>query len=373
METSDPELQQWLATATREDIEAALQVGWRNVKFIKSARGNSTTPQQITPVNRGQVGEEYIESILRERFSDITNMTKIPKSGDITLWSGGRKTIIEVKNYTNPVPSSGVEKFRRDLATSGAVSGVFISLQSPISGITSDFDLRLEAVEASTVPCAYIVSSDKAQITCAINMVIHFAGTMVRINRDTYSRDNILGVVREMSTHIDELAGMRNVMQGELADAAERAIKNSSRIMSTEVKLRSDVEKLQDELCETIVTVGAGNDVNLSGITGYDKLTKEQRGLISRVISRLMSSTPDIASTWKLTAKKCTHIQSAQSILFSAKRVQFSMPIGSISVDAAAKLITMFGSRYNWDGSHAIDISDETINYIENIISKGSF
>ena len=180
---ADHSLRQWLDTATSQDVEIALNVGWRNVDYVRKSRSSTVVIDNVqaseVPVYRGQVGEELVEGILRERFNDITNMTKVPKSGDITLWIAGRKTIIEVKNYTNPVPTTGIDKFRRDLSTAGAFSGVFISLHSPISGLTNDFKIHLESVDGRTVPCAYIVSSDRAQIVTSISMVIHLASSLI--------------------------------------------------------------------------------------------------------------------------------------------------------------------------------------------------
>jgi hypothetical protein len=378
---SDQALRQWLDTATPVDVETALNVGWKNVEYVKSvvkSRAPSTVvignlQQSEVPVHRGQVGEELIESILRERFNDITNMTKVPKSGDITLWIAGRKTIVEVKNYSNPVPTTGVEKFRRDLSTAGAFSGVFISLQSPISGITTDFKIHLEAVDGRTVPCAYIVSSDRSHIITSISMVIHLASSLIGVSRDAYSRDHLLGVVRDMSGHIDELAGTRHNMQKELADASERAMKNSSNIMSTEVKLRSDVEKLQGELCEAIV-FGADDRNICANITGYEKLGAEMKICIGTVIRAIQNQPgPDLAQTWKVLAKKCIHVQSGCALLFSAKKVQVSIPVGKMSVDTIGQLITRIGSKYSWlDGAHTIDICDETIKNICDVID-GTF
>jgi hypothetical protein len=381
---ADPELRRWYSTASPADREDALQVGWRNVGHMRSVRkassvqstvvvGQPTINSSELPVQRGQIGEDLVETILRERFSDITNMTKVPKSGDITLWIGGRKTIIEVKNYTNPVPTSGVEKFRRDLSTAGADSGVFISLQSSISSITSDFKIQLEVVDGRTVPCVYIVSSNREQIITSISMCIHLSSSLLGVSRELYSRDQLLGIVRSLATHIDELAGTRHNMQRELADASERAIKNSSCIMSTEVKLRMDVEKLQSELCEAIVHGGDMSTICKS-ITGYEKLSPETKTNINSVIMIIQEQPgPDIIATWKVTAKKCINQQSGCAINFSAKRVYVSIPVGRIGVDLVSQLIFKLGKKYEWsDQTHNIDITGETIKIISDLI-KGTF
>lgn len=371
---ADPELRRWLGAADQSDVEAALQVGWRNVEYLKSNRKVSTVvmgqPVAELPVQRGQVGEDLVESILRERFNDVTNMTKTPKSGDITLWIGARKTIIEVKNYTNPVPTSGVDKFRRDLSTAGACAGVFISLQSPISSITTDFKIQLEPIDGRTVPCAYIVSSDRAQIITSISMCIHFASSLIGISRELYSRDQLLGSIRDLSIHVDELAGTRHNMQRELADAGERAIKNSSCIMATEIKLRGDIEKLQTELCEAVV-YGGDSAIICKSIPQYEKLSAEVKAQVDNVVKLIQDQPgPELASTWKVTAKKCHNVQSGCAILFSAKRVQVSIPVSKLGIGSVSQMIMQLGSKYEWGGqSHLVDIAGETIKIISDIIS----
>jgi hypothetical protein len=365
---ADPDLRSWLAGATSADIELALQVGWRNVSFARACRSTVVMGKPTdVPVQRGQIGEEMVESIVRERFNDVTNMTKVPKSGDITLWIGGRKIIIEVKNYTNPVPTGGVEKFRRDLSTAGASGGVFVSLQSMITGITGDFKIQLEPVDGRTVPCAYIVSSDRAQIITAVSMCIHFASSMLGVARELQSRDEILGVVRSLTTHIDELAGARNNMQRELADASERAIKNSSCIMSTEVKLREDVEKLQGELCEKVIH---GGDNVCAGITAYDKMGTVERALVDTVVRAVNECSGDPFGTWRALAKKCINVQTGCAIAFSVRKVQISIPVSKLAPDAVPRLIMRLGDNYEWSAkTHIINITGETFDVIGDILS----
>jgi hypothetical protein len=371
LQVTDPQLQQWINNAAPEDIEIALQVGWRNIPYFRSAVKPSIIYTQTgisaVPVEKGQIGEEFVESILREAFSDLQNTTKTPRSGDITLWSAGRKVVVEVKNYSNPVPTSGVEKFRRDLSTNGAFAGVFISMQSPIAGVTNDFKLTLESVDGRTVPTAYIVSTDRAQIVTSVNMVLYFACTIINTVRDSYSRDVILGTVRSMSAHIDELARSRSSIQREIAGAAELAIKNASSIMAAEVKLRSDVEKLQEDLCE--VTFIGSRDEDLRKITWYEGLQDGMKTSVAKIISAISGDAP-FSGAWKISAKKCTH-SSGNALIYSAKKVQVSIP-NNVDLQLVGSLITLLGSKYSYSGGHLVDICDETYDIILSLIN-GSF
>lgn len=366
---ADPELRKWVAGASPADLENALQVGWRNVEYFRKSKPPvvmSTGAAEI-PVARGQIGEDLVENALRERFGDITNVTKTPRSGDITLWIGGRKTIIEVKNYTNPVPVAGVEKFRRDLSTTGAFAGVFVSLQSAITGVTPDFKIAMEAIDGRSVPCAYIVSCDRAQIVTSVLIATQLAAALVATTRDMYVGDSLAGTVRELATHVDELAGTRWNMQREVADAAERAVKNSACIMSTEVKLRADIEKLQGEV--TVHIVHGSGTLAVAEVAGYEKLPAEVKTAVGVVVAAVDAiAGADIFGTWKVTARKCVH-GSGIALLFSAKRAQALIPIGRAGPEIAPRLIMLLGAAYSWDQGHYIDISGDTVQVIGALVA----
>lgn len=85
---------------------------------------------------KGKIGEDFIESILRNHFPDDTVVTTAQTShaSDIHLQSSGFPTIlIESKLYTNLVQTPEIDKFYSDLETTGIDYGVFISLSSGIA------------------------------------------------------------------------------------------------------------------------------------------------------------------------------------------------------------------------------------------------
>lgn len=67
---------------------------------------------------------------------DVT--TKVGHSADMCLKSNdGRKIRVEVKRYTKPVPHKEVDKFFRDLKELGSSWGLLLSLNTPVSGVSS--------------------------------------------------------------------------------------------------------------------------------------------------------------------------------------------------------------------------------------------
>jgi len=94
----------------------------------------------------GQTGEQIVRDIYEKKYI-VENVSKQGKTGD--MWIKRPVTpehpiqhqiLIEVKNYTSPVGTQEVDKFYRDLsANSSIVGGVFISLNTPITGFQNNF------------------------------------------------------------------------------------------------------------------------------------------------------------------------------------------------------------------------------------------
>ena len=184
---------QWISASTIEDIEAAIEFGIPAVQRLKKLSIQQIQPTpQLQPVTQGQSGELQIETILRDAFGDVSNVSKTPQSGDINLFIKHSKITIEVKNYTNPVPVSGVEKFRRDLHTSGSSGGLFISLNTPITGVASNFTIMYEHIDTGIIPCAYIVSNDKQSIILAVNIVSSLIEAVKFMSTSLYDKDTVL-------------------------------------------------------------------------------------------------------------------------------------------------------------------------------------
>ena len=87
-------------------------------------------------VLKGQYGENLVENIIDQNFPDysIINTTKKDSASDYQLITNlGDRILIEVKNYSNVVPTTEVNKFIKDISQSSSKVGLFISLNTGIS------------------------------------------------------------------------------------------------------------------------------------------------------------------------------------------------------------------------------------------------
>ena len=90
--------------------------------------------------NKGKQGETSFDAMVAQLTSwNLEDTSKIPDAGDRQSNIRGCKTLFELKNYSNKVPKSEVDKFKRNMEQhKDAPLGVFISLKTQIVGGSQD-------------------------------------------------------------------------------------------------------------------------------------------------------------------------------------------------------------------------------------------
>ncbi len=140
----------------------------------------------------GQSGEEYVEKIYCENYA-VNYTAKQGRTGDFLI---RRKhhvphpvesaLLIEVKKYTAAVPSHEVEKFYRDLTANSAINGgVFISLQTKISGIPKPFHFTKSP---TSQPVVFVQSMDPAVLELAAELVWAHIDSRSMVDEQVYSK-----------------------------------------------------------------------------------------------------------------------------------------------------------------------------------------
>jgi len=103
-------------------------------------------PTITIPARKGEITVETIFQSLQEHFMDdaFEDVSGIGKYADILGTTADTQTpiLIELKDYTNTVPSTEVEKFWRDMDRRGTRYGIFISMRSGITKCSSCINLK---------------------------------------------------------------------------------------------------------------------------------------------------------------------------------------------------------------------------------------
>lgn len=306
---------------------------------------NKYRPQ---PAIRGQIGEDYVESILKRHFT-VENVSRSPKSGDLSVMLACHKIVVEVKNYTSSVPTIGVEKFRRDLCTTAASGGVFISLQSPIMRVTNDFTVMYEPVDERVIPCAYLVGNSENAIIVAINMVISLIESHDYINSAIRECGVATTAAYDLVEKTGQLARVRQQMQIASVGFSEQITKSMSSIASAENGLREITAVLRDTTPLAAPTDISTARAELEKLHAFARLPAILRGYIIMVMKQISRETGGASSVpfaisptrrgfvsltqsmltpapWLITAKKCTHVRTGVCIALFAGRADILIP-----------------------------------------------
>ncbi|NVM54649.1 MAG: hypothetical protein HWN66_13170 [Candidatus Helarchaeota archaeon] len=115
------------------------QLGEQVGKLEECTNSISSFAKKITKSQRmGELGEEFIMTTLVDEFNEISFalVRQVAQSTDIKAKNPDMiDCLIEVKNYTNTVPTTQVDKFWRDLDTQNVKIGCFISLWTRLANI----------------------------------------------------------------------------------------------------------------------------------------------------------------------------------------------------------------------------------------------
>lgn len=93
---------------------------------------STTAPQIIyTPAIKGRAAEIKYIDVFRKTFC-VRDTAKTGGKGDMIIWKSGNphiKILVEIKNYSNKVPTKELEKWNRDILSTGCQGALFISNQ----------------------------------------------------------------------------------------------------------------------------------------------------------------------------------------------------------------------------------------------------
>jgi len=138
---------------------------------------------------RGQDGEMQFEQLAEKTMKwKLINTSKIPRSCDYSSEIHGSPVFFEVKNYTEPIGSSQVSKFLRDMKEHPEViAGVFVSWHSRIVGKDHTMPVSIEWIHDSQ--CAiYIQPLKDLEINSTltlIDQIIKITGTYKKLIMST--------------------------------------------------------------------------------------------------------------------------------------------------------------------------------------------
>lgn len=219
-----PLIYEKLLGASAGDLAEILCLGVKNFEKINSSI-------------KGQEGEDFVETILQKHYQ-LINTTKKGGAGDFLIKHENKHFLIEVKNYNYPIPTSEINKFKRDL-TAGASGGIFISLNSRITGY-DDF-VFIEKYDELNVPVIFLRTNSADLIESTITMLIKFVLLISRVKFQA-------GLPAQIKVKLDNIhlfADNLNVMRTHIGTIQQMVSaelnKLSTNINHLEIKLHAEL------------------------------------------------------------------------------------------------------------------------------------
>ncbi len=156
-----------------------------------------------TSATKGKIAEGFLEQTLKELYPDdiVTTTASTAHESDIQLSSSNYPTIlIESKNYSNPVPTKEVEKFKVDLDRTNIKFGIFYSFGTTITG---RHKFQIETYKDKYILYLPNITFESSLINLSILMIRKIA--LMSDSSSCYNKDLIIQKATEIINIIKEL------------------------------------------------------------------------------------------------------------------------------------------------------------------------
>ena len=120
----------------------------------------SESRTNISMAELGVCGEQLVQSSLKELYpqASVTHTAKTACCADVRFIMGNTSIVVEVKTYSRTVPTTELDKFRRDIVATSSKYGIFISLNGV--GITGVVDVISDEITANYKMVIIVANKD---------------------------------------------------------------------------------------------------------------------------------------------------------------------------------------------------------------------
>jgi hypothetical protein len=198
---------------------------------------------------KGKQGETSFDSLVNQFTSwKLEDTSKIPDACDRQSTIRGCKTLFELKNYTNKVPKTEVDKFKRNMEQhKDAPLGVFISLKTMI--VDGAQELLYTEISSNNQILVYIQNF----LSCDIDTIFSVINNYTDIAQKFYKKISEADDSVDLQSKIDSIKPILNSSFKEISDMINENNKNKKFMIDkitsqhSSVKLHIDKIKLMFE------------------------------------------------------------------------------------------------------------------------------
>lgn len=250
--------------------------------------------QEKTPWRLGKEGEDYVQKILESKYN-VKNVSKTEKSCDLKVEIDSKVILLEIKNHSNPVPSTEIKKFIRDIEINKPNAGIFIS-KSSISCIKTP---KIEIVYMNSQPIVllYLSTFNKDSILLSIE----FINSMLNaLGEKDLNLDIIMDHVKNIKEGLGVLSKTDNEYSNMILDINSKMIKQRSDISKAESIIRYNCNKIHNHIIKPTTNTNLLLELN------EIKIIEPTRIAIVNIYNKLYNSGK--CNNWQRIDKKIVNI-----------------------------------------------------------------
>lgn len=192
----------------------------RNFTAFQMAQIINASVQPVTvpttPAIKGRAAEVNYISAFKNTFC-VRDTAKCGGKGDMIIWKADQphiKILVEIKNYTNTVPSKELEKWNRDIDNTGCQGALFISNRAVCrSNITINKNAIILTTEDTTVAVA---AADLLHRKLLVEMTHIFEDRFIKFNEQFVLISEYIEELNKLGAIILSLQTTVNKKCGEL-------------------------------------------------------------------------------------------------------------------------------------------------------------
>jgi hypothetical protein len=241
-------------STSKETVEEFFEPLRQDIEMIRD-QIKLIIPTLATPAKKGKMTVETVYTSLKEHFMDdsFEDVSRIGKYADILATTAESKTpiLIELKDYSDIVPSIEVEKFWRDIERRGTHYGVFISMRTGITKCSGCINLKTEMNKT-----AVFVNNSELNWSGHIFAfyVIKKIAELESVKKKELKGEEVSKVVAKVNKYVQELQKLVDSLEeiGTIADRLKTTCKNNlDELINLSNSLRRTMnERVNDVLSE---------------------------------------------------------------------------------------------------------------------------
>lgn len=232
------------------NIQNELQsLGNRIISHMNDSKNNTNSTQL------GIIGEQNIQECLSAMNIPWKDNSKEPHRADIEINIKNSAILIDVKNYSKPVPTHEIDKLFRDCEENNIQYGILFSLKSPI---TKKVSFDIEYRNNVSILCVYV--DTKHDIKTSINVI----STLIDINNK--NREQIINreIVQKCITNIHDKTRSITQLKSRLHSLTDYIDKWNKECLNIIHEYEIDIEVILNELkheCENEIIENTHDEI----------------------------------------------------------------------------------------------------------------